>query len=111
MNRKKLFNLISISAAALSFMLANTAFSAGQGMEEGQQQQTFSGLDQNQDGYISEEEARDWRTLSSKFDEADRNSDQKIDRSEFSAFEIMEEEKSMRPQEEGQPSGGGYGGN
>ncbi|QBQ55688.1 EF-hand domain-containing protein [Nitrosococcus wardiae] len=110
MNRKNLLNLISISAAALSLMLANTAFSAGQqtqqrGMEEGQgstqQSKSFSELDQNQDGSISEEEAENWHTLGSKFDEADRNSDQTIDRSEFSAFERMEGEKSMHPQEGG----------
>lgn len=47
----------------------------------------FSNLDTNQDGYISQDEAQAHQQLSSNWQDADRNADNQIDQSEFSAFE------------------------
>ncbi|QBQ55713.1 PRC-barrel domain-containing protein [Nitrosococcus wardiae] len=51
-------------------------------------QATFAKLDQDQSGDISKDEAEQARELSANFDEVDQNEDGKIDRSEFSAFEV-----------------------
>jgi hypothetical protein len=48
---------------------------------------SFSSLDRNQDGFISESEAQAGEEVSQNFDQIDRNSDDQIDRSEFAAFE------------------------
>lgn len=115
MSRKKLslsLNFSFLSAAALSLMLGSTALFAGQeaqqrGIGEGQSS-NFSNLDQDQDGYISQKEAQDSRTLSSKFKELDQNSDQKIDQSEFSAFEDTEGGVMDRQEETPARSRGNY---
>lgn len=95
-----------IFAILLGMMLIGTAWSAGQQTQQqgmGEEQRTtrpatFSELDQNQDGYVSKKEAENWEKLSSKFKQIDENNDQKLDRSEFSAFETKEIEKSMNPE-------------
>lgn len=132
MNRKTLsLNLPLLSAAALSLMLGSTTLLAAgqetqqrgmgeneqqwstqqQGMGEGQSS-NFSNLDQDQDGYISQKEAQDSHTLSSKFKELDQNRDQKLDQSEFSAFEGEQKgTQQSQPYQQRESGGGGYGGN
>lgn len=54
----------------------------------GGQMASFSSLDRNQDGYISRDEAEQaGQQVSQNFGQIDQNSDQQIDRTEFSAFE------------------------
>ena len=48
---------------------------------------SFEQLDADQDGYISETEAKVSPTLAMKTEELDQNGDGKLDRTEFSAFE------------------------
>jgi hypothetical protein len=48
----------------------------------------FGTLDVNRDGYLSKEEADRSESISGAWDRADRNDDGRIDRSEFSAFEV-----------------------
>jgi hypothetical protein len=48
---------------------------------------SFSELDANSDGQISQDEAAGSQALQQHWQSADTNGDQKIDRTEFSAFE------------------------
>lgn len=50
-------------------------------------EQSFKSLDTNNDGYISQKEAKADPMLSKQWDAADANSDGKVEKSEFSAFE------------------------
>jgi hypothetical protein len=50
-------------------------------------QESFNALDTNHDGYISPQEAKADPKLAAQWDMADGNSDGKIEKSEFSAFE------------------------
>lgn len=50
-------------------------------------QEKFSGLDINQDGYISRDEANKDMQLSKNWTAVDINKDGKLEESEFSAFE------------------------
>jgi sporulation protein YlmC with PRC-barrel domain len=63
-------------------------------------QLSFQDLDTNNDGYISQEEAANDPALADNFSQADQNSDDQIDQSEFSAFE--ESQPGMSPSESGQ---------
>jgi len=69
---------------------------------------SFATLDANKDGFISQDEAKSDPQLAENFQKADKNSDDKIDESEFSAFE--ESQQSMTPSEKSpeqtQPGGG-----
>ena len=83
------FKIAFISAAALSFILANTAWANNYKMESQQSESkhpTFSQLDKNKDGVLSREEVKDDPALSSSFDLIDKNGDGKIDRDEFSVY-------------------------
>ncbi|ADE14739.1 PRC-barrel domain protein [Nitrosococcus halophilus Nc 4] len=61
--------------------------------ESTSQQFTFMNLDKDQDGYVSKDEAKKYQVLNTKFNQIDQNRDEKIDRSEFSAFETIETEE------------------
>ena len=66
------------------------AFTAGTAMAGEQQQQgKFKMLDANQDGYISAEEAGANERLRKQWQSADRDGDNRIDQSEFSALELQ----------------------
>lgn len=49
----------------------------------------FGTLDVNRDGYLSKDEAAENPTYAQEWDQIDRNSDGRIDESEFSAFEVQ----------------------
>lgn len=63
--------------------------------EKSAAQETFNKLDQNQDGYISQNEAKADKRLSDDWSKADTNKDGKIEKSEFSAFEESMESGGM----------------
>jgi Ca2+-binding EF-hand superfamily protein len=58
------------------------------GEQEYQQQMRFKNLDQDKNGYISQNEARDKHRVFYYYPKADKNSDGHLDMSEFSAFEV-----------------------
>lgn len=47
----------------------------------------FEGLDRDHDGYISREDAANWKSLASTFDKFDVDHDGKLSRVEFESFE------------------------
>ena len=69
--------------------------SGDMGMEAGQsreqmratQEQRFQNIDSDQDGYVTRKEAKNHHRLTNNWGKADTNSDNKLDVSEFSAFE------------------------
>lgn len=63
------------------------AFTAGTAMA-GEQEGKFKMLDANQDGYISATEASANETLRKQWKAADRDGNNRIDQSEFSALEL-----------------------
>lgn len=76
---------------------------------------TFSDLDSNRDGYLTEDEARNRIDLLDNWQRADSNQDGQIDRSEFAAFEVDESSKTPSHEEpmpgnEQSPSGSQPGG-
>lgn len=72
-------------------ILLFTAISAISSMAiAGQQADKFQGLDANDDGYISKQEASDNQALSNKWGRLDANNDDQLDQSEFSAFELSD---------------------
>lgn len=71
----------------LSFIM----MSAGAALAAGMDTAEFDALDQNQDGQLSAEEVSQNPTLSEKWTEIDADASGTIDRSEFSAFESMDE--------------------
>lgn len=54
---------------------------------------SFSELDQDNNGYLSKDETQQIENLSGNFNQFDKDQDQNISRSEFSAFEEMEIEQ------------------
>jgi hypothetical protein len=56
----------------------------------------FNRLDTNQDGYVSTEEATGNKDMLSKWTDIDKNSDGKLEYSEFSAFETMEMQQKQQ---------------
>ncbi len=56
---------------------------------DSQELASFSELDENKDGYISEQEAAGHDALSTNWEQVDGNSDGHLDQAEFSAFETM----------------------
>lgn len=57
----------------------------------GSTQMSFQQMDTDSDGYISSQEAASSPGLASQMQSADRNGDGRLDRSEFSAFEMQSE--------------------
>jgi hypothetical protein len=49
---------------------------------------SFSGLDKDRDGYLTKDDVQARPELSGQWDQVDTNRDQRIDRAEFSAFEV-----------------------
>ena len=63
------------------------ALSCVSGLALAQQEMEFGDLDTDGDGYISRQEAQQANTLADNFNQADTDSDNRVDISEFSAFE------------------------
>lgn len=85
---------------------------AGRGGMEAEQFQSsaagFGTMDVNRDGYLSKDEASVSSRLTQRWESADTNSDGRIDRSEFSAFEPYEDSMNrgqMRQDTPSQPGG------
>lgn len=57
----------------------------------------FDQLDTNANGLISGTEATQYESLDNEFRAADRDSNGRLDRAEFSAFETMETKKILEP--------------
>ena len=70
-----------------SFLLTTLFFVAFSAFAE-DMPRTFDELDGDGNGYLNQEEASKRSDLASKWNDADKNSDGKIDISEFSAFEV-----------------------
>lgn len=77
----------TIVAIAGSLALASGIAFAGEGKEK-----TFSDLDQNQDGVITQSEAAAHTELAAKFTDVDTNQDGYLTPSEFEALESEMEE-------------------
>ena len=99
--RKLPFAFTVISAGLLA---AGTAWAAGEGYGTGAEtggdmgaqtqiegeRPSFSELDLNQDGMISNDEAQALEELATNMDQADSDQDGNISESEFSAFEVQQ---------------------
>ena len=98
---KKSFALSSATALVAVLALAATGVAWAEGMDKGmsekseststtlttEEQSTFSQLDTNKDGKISQEEAKNNADLTDKFDSVDSNHDKVLDEGEFARFE------------------------
>lgn len=62
----------------------------------------FSEMDRDDNGYLTKEETRRMQSLRRNFDQFDQNRDQKLNRSEFSAFEEMEIQQQQEQKALGQ---------
>jgi len=69
-----------------------------------EKQLSFRDLDSNNNGYISPQEAQSDPRLHTNFSQADKNADNRIDQSEFSAFEMAQPEETPAQPESRQPS-------
>jgi len=65
----------------------SSVFAAGD--MTGTDEMRFNTLDSNDNGYISQAEAKDKHRVYYYYQRADKNSDGHLDESEFSAFEVM----------------------
>lgn len=70
--------------------------SGGAGAAGGAATASFVQLDQNKDGYISQQEARTEPQLSQNMRQYDQNKDNRLDRSEFSAFEQQQKQSQLK---------------
>ena len=75
------------NAILLALFLAGVALAAGQEEQQAASTLTFDELDTNHDGYISKTEAKVRKDLVKGWKTADQDKDNKLDVSEFSAFE------------------------
>lgn len=91
MTAKRTF-IPSLLVAALSGV-AFAAVAGGQGAKDltMEQKDLMKQLDANQDGVISQAEAAAHPELSQRFQEIDRNGDQRLEKAEFARFEVTEE--------------------
>jgi len=104
---KKIFPSATTAAAltvVTMFALGTTGGSWASEMDKGmnnmsdsknltkEEQHTFSQLDSNKDGKISQEEAKNNRDLTTKFNSVDSNHDNAVDEGEFARFEMDSEQ-------------------
>jgi hypothetical protein len=87
---------------------------AGGGAQGGQSLPSFQELDQDNKGYLTQQDVQQHDQISNRFEQIDQNRDQRIDSSEFSAFEQQIQQQGggqMQPQQSGgqmqQPEPGG----
>lgn len=91
MTSKRTF-IPSLLVAVLSGV-AFAAVAGGEGSKDltAEQKDLMQQLDANQDGVISQAEAAAHPELSQRFQEIDRNGDQRLEKAEFARFEVTEE--------------------
>jgi len=65
--------------------------------QAGQQSPAFKGMDADADGYVSQTEAAGNSDLSNRWIELDKDKNNMLDKSEFSAFETGAPEETMKP--------------
>ena len=104
---KRIYATSSATALVAVLALAVSGVSWAEGMDKGmkdvsegnaltqEERDAFSKLDTNQDGKISQEEAKKNASLAKKFESVDSNHDQTLDEGEFARFE-METEQSNK---------------
>ncbi len=80
-------------------LLIITSIAAFSGAAVAGQQTSFEGLDADTNGYISQQEAMANDALTTQWGALDANSDNQLDQSEFSAFEIENPAGSMESPE------------
>jgi hypothetical protein len=84
-----------LAVSAVSCALAFGLMSAPVGADE---TPGFNALDANQDGYVSDEEAKNTPELVERWLEIDTNRDNRLDESEFSALEAVQPEGGQMPE-------------
>ncbi len=100
---KRFIGLAAILAFASGAALAQDDGSMSQQPPSGGgQQPMFNQLDSNQDGTISQDEAKADPQLEQNWAQADKNGDGSVDQAEFSAFE----EEMTAPSSPSEPSSG-----
>jgi len=65
--------------------------------QAGEQSPAFKGIDADADGYVSQTEAAGNSDLSNRWIELDKDKNNMLDKSEFSAFETGAPEETMKP--------------
>ncbi len=78
-----MYKQITVIAAITCLMTVANA-----GDQASQQQMRFKNLDMDNNGYVSQYEARDKHRVFYYYPKADKDSDGHLDMSEFSAFEV-----------------------
>ena len=61
------------------------------GAVQAESPKTFQSLDADANGYVSQQEAASNADISNRWNDLDKNQDQKLDSAEFSAFEMDSE--------------------
>lgn len=91
MNAKvKLFSsLLVVALSGVAFAAVAGGTGSGKDLTH-EQKGLMQKLDANQDGVISEAEAAAHPELAQRFQELDRNSDQRLEKAEFARFEVSE---------------------
>lgn len=67
----------------------------------GGQTPSFSEIDADNDGYLTKSEVEDREQVASQWDQLDQNNDDKLDQSEFAAFEPSSTSSGVKPMEGG----------
>jgi hypothetical protein len=71
--------------------------------EKSSSQESFNKLDKDQDGYISQQEAKADKKLMEQWDAADTDDDGQLEMSEFSAFESGKASSFTPPENDDEP--------
>lgn len=95
---KSLVALYLCSGVAIASTASAEGMALGSKQLTPQEQQTYSTLDSNGDGYISKSEAQANPSLASKFDIVDSDQDKQLDEGEFARFEMIESDDAPERQ-------------
>lgn len=92
-------NWIVIAAAIFAGAAMQPVMAEGTASTSKQSEANFKELDTDQDGYISEDEAKGNTALIDRWIEVDENQDGSVDITEFSAFEAPGSAENSEPAE------------
>lgn len=67
---------------------------------------SFQQLDQDRDGYLTQQDVQQYDQIKNRWQQIDRNSDQRVDRAEFSAFEAQSRQGNQQGSQQQPPPGG-----